>query len=128
MTTSCECQTNPVLIFSCSGGSDVGEISDRTARLLTREGVGKMFCLAGIGGRVEGILQQTRKAGKILVIDGCPQQCARKTLMQAGISHFKSLELSTLGLHKGKSPATEDHIQKVAAKARETLLECGCDK
>ena len=35
------------LIFSCSGAADVGEIADRAARKLTRERMGKMFCLAG---------------------------------------------------------------------------------
>jgi len=39
---------------------------------LTQNGVGKIFCLAGIGGHVSGMIEST-KAGKILVaIDGCP--------------------------------------------------------
>ena len=43
-----ECSGNPVLIFACSGAADVGEISDKAARTITQEGIGKMFCLAGI--------------------------------------------------------------------------------
>jgi uncharacterized metal-binding protein len=77
-----------------------------------------MFCLAGISGRVEGILENTRKAKRIVVIDGCPQQCARKTLEQAGISNFKSFDLSTIGLVKGKTPAVDENIQCVKSKAR----------
>ena len=46
---SCSCSAAPKLIFPCSGGSDVGEITDRAARKVTIEGAGKMYCLAGIG-------------------------------------------------------------------------------
>ena len=54
------CAAAPKLIFSCSGAADVGEISDRAARKLSAEGAGKMFCLAGVGGRVSGIMASTQ--------------------------------------------------------------------
>ena len=54
------CSAAPKLIFACSGAADVGAIADQAARKLTREGKGKMFCLAGIGGRVSGIMKSTR--------------------------------------------------------------------
>ena len=50
----CSCQTAPKLIFPCSGASDVGGLTDRAARQMTLDLMGKMYCLAGIGGRVEG--------------------------------------------------------------------------
>ena len=74
------CAGAPKLIFSCSGGSDVGALADLAARTMTRDGSGKMYCLAGIGGRVSGILASTENAAKILAIDGCPLNCAKKTL------------------------------------------------
>ena len=40
------CGGGPRLIFACSGASDVGEIADRAARKLSREGVGKMYCIS----------------------------------------------------------------------------------
>ena len=49
---ACACGGAPKLIFACSGGADVGELADQAARTMTRNGQGKMFCLAGIGGRV----------------------------------------------------------------------------
>ena len=60
------CGPGPKLIFACSGAADVGKISDLAARKLTTEGAGKMFCLAGIGGRVTGIMETTRVATAIL--------------------------------------------------------------
>ena len=55
------CRGGPKLIFACSGAADVGEIADRAARELTKNGLGKMFCLAGIGGRVGGIMKKTSR-------------------------------------------------------------------
>lgn len=69
---SCKCAGSLTLVFSCGGAADVGEISDRVARKLNRDGVGKMFCIVGIGGRVSGIMESTKAADLILAIDGCP--------------------------------------------------------
>ena len=119
--TNCECAAAPKLIFSCSGAADVGHVSDLAARQLTREGVGKMFCLAGIGGRVSGIVASTEAASAILAIDGCPLDCARKTLEEAGFTQYGHLQLSDLGMEKGKTPATQENVDTVARSGRELL-------
>jgi uncharacterized metal-binding protein len=119
------CGAAPKLIFSCSGAADVGEISDRAARRLTADGAGKMFCLAGVGGRVSGIMETTRAAAAILAIDGCPLDCARKTLEQAGCTTFHHLRLGDLGMEKGKSPATEERIGLVVQHGKSQLAESG---
>lgn len=121
VTNACLCGAAPKLIFSCSGASDVGEITDRVARLLTVEGKGRMYCLAGVGGRVPDIISNTCLAQKILAIDGCPAECAKNTLLQAGISTFEHLQLKTLGLEKGQGGPTPDRIQLVADKAASML-------
>ena len=105
------------LIFPCSGAADVGEISDRAARKLTRDGVGKMFCLAGVGGHVDTFLASTRAAGKILVIDGCPVDCGKKILEREGITGITHLRITDLGMEKGKSPADDERISLAAEKA-----------
>ena len=118
---ACPCGAKPKLVFTCSGASDVGEITDRAARKLTRDGIGKMYCLAGIGGRVSGIMASTAAAEVILALDGCPHDCARNTLEQAGFKGCLHLRLSDIGLAKGQSPATEERIAAAAAKAAEKL-------
>jgi uncharacterized metal-binding protein len=118
---TCACTGGPKLIFACSGAADVGEISDRAARKLTADGAGKMFCLAGIGGRIEPIVQTTRNASRILAIDGCPLNCVKSSLQLAGFNKFEHLQLADLGLEKCKSPATEENIDKVVAKGKELL-------
>jgi uncharacterized metal-binding protein len=115
------CSGGPKLIFACSGAADVGAIADQAARKLTRDGVGKMFCLAGIGGRIDGIMKTTESASKILAIDGCPLNCVKACLEKAGFAKFAHLQLADLGLEKGKSPVNEANIAKVAARGDELL-------
>lgn len=63
-----------------------------------------MSCIAGVGGRVAGIVNPLRRAGRIIAIDGCPLQCARHSLAQAGFTDFTHVKLHELGLRKNQSP------------------------
>lgn len=115
------CGTAPKLIFACSGAADVGKISDLAARKLTVDGAGKMFCLAGIGGRVSGIMASTQAAQAILAIDGCPLDCAKKTLENAAFAQFEHIRLSDLGLEKGKTAVTDEAVGVVVAEGKRRL-------
>lgn len=117
----CACSAAPKLIFSCSGAADVGHLSDLAARKLTQGGVGKMFCLAGIGGRVSGIVETTKSASKVLAIDGCPLDCARKSLEEAGFNDFEHMRLTDLGMEKGQSPVSDELVAKVVAVGEQRL-------
>lgn len=115
--------TKSRLIFACSGASDVGHLTDRAARALAREGVGRMYCLAGIGGRVESMLATARAAKKVLVIDGCDQECGRKTLQQAGLERFLHLKLAELGFLKSKSTETPGDVNVITQEAADLLSD-----
>lgn len=117
----CACSTAPTLIFPCSGGSDCGAVSDQAARKLTKDGVGKMYCLAGLGGDVAPIIANAKAAGKVLAIDGCNLDCAKKTLERVGVAVSAHIRMSDLGMEKGKTPANEANIAAVAAKSRAAL-------
>ena len=123
MSNECACDVAPKLIFACSGAADVGAISDQAARKLAREGAGRMFCLAGVGGRVGGIIKTTESAAVILAIEGCALDCARGCLEQAGFTEFEHLRLADLGFEKGQSAVTDEAVEKVAARGRELLSE-----
>ena len=118
---SCACSEGPKLIFSCSGAADVGAMADQAARKLTKEGAGKMFCLAGIGGRVSGIMKSTEAASSILAIDGCALDCTKKSLEEAGFKQFNHLRLADLGFEKGKTEVDAGAIAKVIQKAKTYL-------
>jgi len=117
----CKSATVPTLIFPCSGAADVGEIADRAARLLTRDGLGRMFCLAGIGGGVQKLIDGAKKAPRRLVIDGCSVECAGKTLRSEGITDFEYLCLIDIGVKKGSSPVNDKVVGEVAEKCKELL-------
>ncbi len=121
MSNAQECSGGDTLIFACSGAADVGAISDQAARKMTRDGIGQMFCLAGVGGRVEGIVQKTKAASRIVAIDGCSLDCTKKCLEQAGIAGFTYLRVTDLGFEKGASPATEQNVNRVAEAASALL-------
>ena len=116
-----ESSPEKTIIYACSGCSDAGELADRIARQLAREGVGEMSCLAGVGGRVKHLVTIAEKAGRVLVIDGCPINCARKTLELAGVERVEHLELHKLGLRKGSCPVTEENIARGVQAARQQL-------
>ena len=121
MQTGCGCScssTGPKIIFACSGCADVGELADQAARKLSRDGAGKMFCLAGIGGRVSGIVKATEAAQSILAIDGCPLDCTRKTLELAGFAKITHLRLSDLGFEKGTTEVSASAIAGVIEQAK----------
>jgi uncharacterized metal-binding protein len=61
---ACACSTAPTLIFPCSGGLDCGAVSDQAARKLTRDGVGTMYCLAGLGGDIAPNMAMAVDAGR----------------------------------------------------------------
>ncbi len=117
----CSYSAAPKFVFPCSGASDVGGLSDQAGRQMTKDGTGKMYCLAGIGGRVEPILANVRGAAKVLAIDGCSQECARKTLEVAGFSGFEHLKLEEMGLKKGETPLTPERIRAVADRGAALL-------
>ena len=110
----------PKLIFACSGAADVGAVADQAARKLTRDGAGKMYCMAGLGGDVKSILDTTRQASLILAIDGCPVDCVKHTLERVGLC-YKHVRVTDLGLEKGSSPVTDESIGKVASAGAEKL-------
>jgi uncharacterized metal-binding protein len=113
------------VVYACSGCSDAGEIADRIARQLTRDGVAQMSCLAGIGGRVKSLVSTAEKAERILVVDGCPLNCAAHTLKLAGFQKFDHLELHKLGMRKGSTPVIDEHIASGVAAAKEILRDKG---
>jgi uncharacterized metal-binding protein len=100
MEDKCLCEPTEILIFPCSGGSNVGQIANQAGVKLTQDGIGRFFCLAGIGGHVSGMIEST-KAGKVIVaIDGCPVACAKKTLEHAGFNIDEYVEITSMGIEK----------------------------
>jgi uncharacterized metal-binding protein len=117
-----------VVVYACSGCSDAGETADHIARRLAREGAAQMSCLAGIGGRVKSLLLKAEKAERILVVDGCPLNCAAHTLKLAGFARFDHLELHRIGIRKGSCPVTDERIEAGVEAAKKILSHDPADE
>jgi uncharacterized metal-binding protein len=94
------CSGGAKMILACSGGSNVGQLTNDVARELDVAGEGRFFCLAGVGGHIGGILDAIKGAGKVVVLDGCSVACARKALDAAGIAGYEYLVVTDLGIEK----------------------------
>ena len=110
----------PALVFTCSVASDVGEPADRTARRLSRSGFGRMFCLAAMGGRVQEYIDDTQSANEKIIIDGCSNDCAKKTLNTINVQG-QTFNLEELDFKKGNSPASGENINKAFTCVKEKL-------
>ena len=81
-----------------------------------------MFCLAGVDGDVEPLVERAKSAERILAIDGCPVACAKKTLERHGIEH-EWLELTSLGIEKCPDLELSAEQIECAKRAAEQRLE-----
>lgn len=59
-----------------------------------------MSCIAGVGGDVPSLLKTANSGRPIVVIDGCPLECARKCLERHGIEVNEHVQLSEQGVRK----------------------------
>ncbi|MBL8231960.1 MAG: TM0996/MTH895 family glutaredoxin-like protein [Bryobacterales bacterium] len=122
METAPKCSTQEAvyMMFCCSGAADTAEIADRAVRAIHKNKEARMFCLAGIAADVEPMVQTTKAAGRLFVVDGCAGDCARKTMEKNGFSGFAHFRVTDLGWEKGKTPVTEERV----AEAVEALRRC----
>lgn len=122
MEEKCLCEPNEILVFSCSGSSNVGQIANLAALKLTQNGIGRMYCLAGIGGHVSGMVESTKAAKMIIGIDGCPVACAKKILEHAGFKADEYVQVTEMGIEKNIGfdyPQAE--VDKVAAHLKNQI-------
>jgi uncharacterized metal-binding protein len=86
----------------------VGQIANQAAIELAKEKVAGFFCLAGVGGHIKGMVKSANEAGLMIAIDGCPVQCAAKTLQHADIEPAIQLIVTDLGIEKSHDIALDE--------------------
>lgn len=102
MAADCCQPTINTMILACSGGSNVGQLSNQAAIELTQEGFGKLSCLAGVGAHLSGFVQSARDIDNLVVIDGCEVGCAKGVLEHAEVPLRGYLVITGLGIDKNK--------------------------
>jgi uncharacterized metal-binding protein len=114
------------MILACSGGSNVGQLSNQAAVELTQEGFGRLSCLAGVGARLSGFVQSAKDITGLVVIDGCEVGCAKGVLEQAGVPLRGYLVITALGIAKNKDMnLRREDIEQVKEAARRLQADAG---
>ncbi len=115
------CGGGTVLLYSCSGSADVGCIADRVTRILSKEKVGRMTCLAGVGARLSGFVASAQGADRNIVIDGCPIACAQKGLIAIGVKP-EVYNLANYGYKKGETPVSDELVEQIAIQIKNDIF------
>jgi small redox-active disulfide protein 2 len=105
---ACGCSSKEIMIYPCSGGSNVGQVSNEAAKMLVERGWGKFSCLAGVGAENNTFIERAKKAKVVLAIDGCGVKCASKTLERADINPTITIVITDLGAKKDTSVLRAD--------------------
>jgi uncharacterized metal-binding protein len=114
---------NNAILLTCSGASNVGQISHQAVVELTQEGLGKFFCLAGIGAHLDKFVQSAKNTTEVVVIDGCPVGCAKRILEHAEVSIGKYLVVTKLGFEKNHTLKTQENEIEKVKRAVKNLYE-----
>ncbi len=103
--------THENVVFSCFGGASNTGITSGLACLETVKELGLqkvgIMCLAGLPNEVKPVFGKTGAAKKIVTVDGCPFECARKVVEQAGFKPTSSIVL-TRDIDMKKKGLSED--------------------
>ncbi|WP_225336527.1 putative zinc-binding protein [Halomicrobium urmianum] len=88
------------LVYSCSGCSSAAQMANDLAVRLDREREAEMSCIAGVGGDVPPLVDTATSGRPTLVIDGCPLECARKSLEGHDVTPDRHVNLAKRGVPK----------------------------
>lgn len=108
-------------LFVCFGGmSNVGTLTGLAGlEAVKRAGPGKaaIFCLGGLPTGAPSVMEKTSKVGRIVTVDGCPLNCARKIVEQAGFHLAATITLvDDCGIVKGPpTQYTADDLETAVA-------------
>lgn len=100
---------NKFNFFSCSGASNVGQLSNTAVIDICKTpfGVHRSLCKVATS-QTQEVLEN------IVVVDGCDLQCAKKLLNSCDIKEKYHLTITVLGIEKNEDPTfTEDTLALV---------------
>lgn len=120
--STCECKAEDIILLPCSGGSNCGQITNQAAVSLDTLGIGRIYCLAGIGAHIEGMVESARGAKRLVALDGCQVACARKTIEHAGLQVTDWICVTDEGISKSHNLLLEQtDIDFIIQRAKEVL-------
>jgi len=120
----CLCKAEEIILLPCSGGSNCGQIANQVAVKLDEEGVGKIYCLAGIGAHIKGMVESAKSAKRIVALDGCEVACSKKTIEHAGLLVTDWVCVTQEGIEKAhRFNITPGEIALIIRRTKEHLAK-----
>lgn len=114
------------IILPCDGAANVGQIAHQVAVELTNEGIGRMCCITAVGAGSKMHLDIMRRAKKIITINGCPNQCAKKILDKLNLRIDQNIVVSEQGIGKLSTlNFKEEDAERIAKTVRAYLSGSG---
>ncbi|KJS88218.1 MAG: hypothetical protein JM58_01690 [Peptococcaceae bacterium BICA1-8] len=118
---------SPVAIFYCAGASNVGQ-STMLASVEAANRIGyekaSLLCLASISGGLANVTNAAKNAKGIIAVDGCPMQCAQKTLNKSGFTVDKHIIITKdLDVSKNFDLNTKNELGKISEAIEEKVLD-----
>lgn len=113
------------ILYACAGCSRAGQAAYKIAIELSENGIAEMSCLAGIASGNPFFRKQLRYK-KIVVIDGCPVQCARKVFINNGMAISEYFQLQQYGVRKNDAVSNdrlENILEEISRKLKDKESE-----
>ncbi|MDD5703815.1 MAG: putative zinc-binding protein [Dehalococcoidales bacterium] len=122
--STCECKAEDIILLPCSGGSNCGQIANQAAVSLDTMGIGRIYCLAGIGAHIDGMVESAKSAKRLVALDGCQVACARKTIEHTGLAVTDWICVTDEGISKSHNLLLEQtDIDFITQRAKESLAK-----
>jgi len=120
----CLCKAEEIILLPCSGGSNCGQIANQAAVKLDEEGVGRIYCLAGLGAHIKGMVESANSAKRLVAIDGCQVACAKKAVEHAGLVVTDWVCVTDEGIEKNHEfKLSPKDINLISRRIREHLAK-----
>jgi uncharacterized metal-binding protein len=95
-----------VIVYACSGASNLGQLANEIALRLDRLGLAELACLTEVGAEDDGAPGSSTRP--VLAISGCTSGCCAAMLARHGIEPARSIVLAERGVAKAKHVLVDD--------------------
>jgi len=114
------------LIFTCAGAAHGGQVANRAGVQLAKDGVGNLYCTAGVAAVIPEKVKRARDARLRIAIDGCDERCCHIVLEKAGTPAHIHVVVTDLGIEKEPAKPqmvtdtkkVAEHVKKVVVRRR----------
>jgi uncharacterized metal-binding protein len=94
-----------VIVYACSGASNLGQLANQIALRLDRLGLADLACATEVGAEDGGVHSSDRP---VLSISGCTSACCAAMLARHGVEVSRSVILAERGIAKAKHVLVDD--------------------